>query len=187
MTTQPYLPPIERPAGLMLKLAYFFTRRRFGKVLAPLKIHSARLPIAFGLFYGKISELDRKLTLPPGLVVLIRQRVAAINVCSFCVDIARAIAIRAVMDDAKFDDLERYRTSEHFNEAERAALDFSSELTKDHKASPEQFERLSQHFNERQICEILWLVATEHVYNITNIGLNIHSDQLCILAKQSRK
>jgi alkylhydroperoxidase family enzyme len=91
------------------------------------------------------------------------------------------------MDDAKFDDLERYQTSEHFSEAERAALDFSGELTQDRKASPEQFKRLSRHFNERQICEILWLVATEHVYNITNIGLNIHSDQLCILAKQSRK
>src|SRR5213592_3467765 len=60
----PFLSPIEKPQGLFLKLAYFFTRREFGKVLKPLKVHSARLPSAFGLFYAKIGKLDKKLTLP---------------------------------------------------------------------------------------------------------------------------
>src|SRR5262252_8756937 len=54
----PFLPPVERPKGLMMKLAYYFTRRQFGKVLTPLKVHSARLPAAFGLFYAKIGKLD---------------------------------------------------------------------------------------------------------------------------------
>ena len=35
-----YLPPIEKPKGLMMKLAYVLTRRQFGKVLTPLKVHS---------------------------------------------------------------------------------------------------------------------------------------------------
>jgi hypothetical protein len=35
---EPFLPPIERPKGLMMKLAYFFTRQQFGKVLTPLKV-----------------------------------------------------------------------------------------------------------------------------------------------------
>jgi hypothetical protein len=25
----------------------------------------------------------------------------------------------------------------------------------------------------------VWLVASERLYNVTNIGLNIHSDMLC--------
>lgn len=33
-----FLPPIEKPQGLMMKLAYYFTRRQFGKVLTPLKV-----------------------------------------------------------------------------------------------------------------------------------------------------
>jgi hypothetical protein len=37
----------------MLKLAYYFTRRQFGKVLTPLKVHSARLPSAFRLVLFK--------------------------------------------------------------------------------------------------------------------------------------
>ncbi|HEV2197931.1 MAG TPA: hypothetical protein VGR55_20270 [Candidatus Acidoferrum sp.] len=51
-----FLPPIEKPKGLMMKLAYYFTRRQFGKVLTPLKVHSARLPIGFGQFYVKIGQ-----------------------------------------------------------------------------------------------------------------------------------
>jgi hypothetical protein len=72
-----FLAPIEKPEGLMMKLAYYFTRQQFGKVLTPLKVHSARLPLAFGLFYGRISKLDKKLTLPPELVMLIREQVGA--------------------------------------------------------------------------------------------------------------
>ena len=41
-----FLPPIEHPHGLMMKLAYYFTRLQFDKVLTPLKVHSARLPAA---------------------------------------------------------------------------------------------------------------------------------------------
>ncbi len=42
MNTNTFLSPIEKPKGLMMKLAYYFTRRQFGKVLTPLKVHSAR-------------------------------------------------------------------------------------------------------------------------------------------------
>jgi hypothetical protein len=56
-----FLPPIENPPALITKLAYYFTVRQFGKVLTPLKVHSARLPLPFGLFYAKIANLDKKL------------------------------------------------------------------------------------------------------------------------------
>ena len=65
-----FLPPIEKPHGLIMKLAYYFTRLEFGKVLTPLKVHSARLPPAFGLFYTKIGKLDKKLLLTPETALL---------------------------------------------------------------------------------------------------------------------
>ena len=179
MKVDTFLPPIEKPRGLMMKLAYAMTRRQYGKVLTPLKVHSARMPLAFGLFYSKISTLDKKLLLPPETVLLIREQVARINVCLFCMDIGRWITIKASMNQAKFDALEQYSTSPLFTEAERAALDYVTELTKDKKVNPDTFARLSRHYSERAICEIVWLVASEHLYNMTNIGLNIHSDMLC--------
>jgi alkylhydroperoxidase family enzyme len=181
-----FLPPIEKPKGLMMKLAYYFTRREFGRVLTPLKVHSARLPAAFGLFYGRIGKLDKKLLLPPETILLIREQVARINVCLFCMDIGRSFTVKASMNEAKFDALEEYRTSSLFSDAERAALDYVTDLTREKKVKPDTFALLSRYYSERAICEIVWLVASEHLYNMTNIGLNIHSDMLCDISRAKK-
>jgi alkylhydroperoxidase family enzyme len=180
----PFLPSIEKPKGIMMKLAYYFTRKQFGKVLTPLKVQSARMPFAFAMFAMKIGKLDEKLQLPPETRLLIREQVARINVCLFCLDIGRSFTIKAAFNEAKFDALGQYGTSPLFSDAERAALDYVTELTRDKKVDPEIFARMARYFSERQICEIVWLVASEHVYNMTNIGLNIHSDMLCDISRK---
>ena len=80
-----------------------------------------------------ICKLDKKLLLPPETALLIRQQVVRINVCLFCIDIGRLVTIKTSMNEAKFDALEQYRTSELFTDAERAALDYVTELTRDKK------------------------------------------------------
>ncbi len=186
MIMDTFLPAIEKPKGLSMKLAYYFTRRQFGKVLTPLKVHSARLPAAFGLFYARVAKLDKKLRLPPEIVMLVREQVARLNVCLFCIDIGRSEVIRASMNEAKFDALEHYRTSGLFSDAERAALDYVTQLTKEKRVDPDIFARLGGHYSDREVCEIVWLVASEHLYNLTNIGLNIHSDMLCDISRKMR-
>ena len=180
---EPFLTPIEKPRGLMLKLIYRMSRRQFGKVMTPLKVFVPRMPLAFGQFTGKIGQLDKKLSLPRETVMLIREQVAHINVCLFCIGIGRYFTIKSSMNQARFDAIDQYRTSPLFTDAERAALDYVTALTRDKKVSPEAFARLARYYSEQEICEIVWIVATEHVYNISNIGLNIHSDMLCDLAK----
>jgi alkylhydroperoxidase family enzyme len=178
-----YLTPIENPPSPIMKLVYAMTRRQYGKVLTPLKVFAARLPVAFGRFYGNVSKLDKKLTLPSETVMLLREQVARTNVCTFCIDIGRFYTIAASMNQAKFDALDEYRTNGIFSEKEHAALDYVTELTRDKKVDPATFARLAQQYSEREICEIVWLVASEHFYNVTNIGLNIHSDMLCDVTK----
>ena len=179
-----FLAPVEKPKGLFKKLAYAMSRKQFGKVPTPVKVVYARLPIGFGLFVQKIGQLDKKLKLPAETAYLIREQVAHINVCTFCVDIGRYFVIKASMNEAKFDALDQYRTSPLFSEAERAALDYVTELTRNKTVLPETFQRVAQHYSERAICEMVWLVASEHFYNITNLGLNIHSDMLCDIARK---
>ena len=180
----PYLHPIERPSGLMMKVVYYFSRRQFGEKFTPVKVFGARLPPAFGQLYGKIYSLDKKLTLPQETAMLIRARVAQINVCPYCIDSNRYFALKASMSENKWDELEDYRTSPLFSEAERTALDYVTELTEEKKVSPSMFARLGRFYSERATCEIVWLVASEHVSNLTNIGLNIHSDMLCDIIKK---
>jgi alkylhydroperoxidase family enzyme len=181
-----FLAPIENPRQPLLKLVYAMTKRQFGKVLTPIKVVYTRMPLAFGMFVGKIPKLDKKLSLPFETQLLVRERVARLNVCLFCIDIARSFIIRSKLKEEKFDKLNDYATSPLFTDAERALLDYVTELTRDKSVNPSTFQRLARYYSERQICEIVWLVATEHVYNITNIGLNIHSDMLCDLAMQKK-
>jgi alkylhydroperoxidase family enzyme len=96
------------------------------------------------------------------------------------------MVIQSSMNEAKFDALDDYLSSPHFSAAERAALDYVTELTRDKKVDPDTFARLADYYSEREICEIAWLVATEHYYNMTNIGLNIHSDMLCDISKRRK-
>ena len=179
-----FLPPIEKPLGLIQKIAYSMSKKQFGKVPTPVKVVYARMPAGFGMFVGKISSLDKKLMLPRETQFLIREQVAHINICEFCMDIGRSFVVRASMNEAKFDALPEYRTNPLFSEAERAALDYVTELTRNRSVAPETFARLEKHYSERAICEIVWLVASEHFYNLTNLGLNIHSDMLCDIARK---
>jgi alkylhydroperoxidase family enzyme len=112
--------------------------------------------------------------------------VANINICSFCIDIGRAVTIKSSMNKAKFDALEEYRISPLFTQAERAVLDYVTELTENRTVNPDTFARLTKYYSEREICKIVWLVASEHFYNMTNIGLNIHSDMLCDITKKNK-
>jgi hypothetical protein len=50
--------------------------------------------------------------------------------------------------------------------------------------SPGTFATLRRFYSEGEICDIVWLIASEHLYNMTNVGLNIESDGLCNLTLQ---
>jgi alkylhydroperoxidase family enzyme len=181
---EPFLRPIDEPSDPAVKQAFQNMKQYFGKVITPARVFNSRMPPEFLEFYTRISTLDQKLELPKETVMLIRQQVARINVCLFCIDSNRAATIWASMNQAKFDSLDQYQTSPLFSERERVALDYVSTLTREKKSDPAIFAKLLKHYSERQVCEIVYLVASEHLYNINNIGLNIHSDLLCNIAQK---
>jgi alkylhydroperoxidase family enzyme len=184
----PYLQPIDEPKGLVMRLMYFFTKRMLGKVPTPLKIGGARMPFAFLSWSYKINKLDKKLRLPAATVQFIREIVSRTNDCLFCMDTQRWFVMHKAPENlAKFEALPEYQTNEMFTEAERAALDYAVELTRTKHVEPKTFDRVARFYSEREICEIAWIVASEHVYNMQNHGLNIGSDGLCELSVSPRR
>ena len=184
----PLLAPVERPKSFVWRVGFYFMRRKFGKVMGPAGVFSARMPLAFATYYGKVGRLDKKLTLPAETALVIREQVATVNGCEFCMDATKANALRRSADGAaRFADLPRYRTSPHFSAAERAALDYVTELTATKHVSEPTFAELERHFSEREICDIVWLVASEHLFNLNNIALNIGSDGFCALIEPEQR
>jgi alkylhydroperoxidase family enzyme len=184
---EPFLAPVDKPKSVMMRLVFFFTRRKFGKVMGPLTVFAARMPTSFGMFYGKVPTLDKKLQVPWDLVLLVRGRVSSINGCLFCFDAANSYALEDPSTEKKFDALSEYQSSSLFTKAERSALDYVSELTQTKAVSRETFANLAGNYTEREICEIVWIVASEHLYNLNNIGLNIGADGMCDIARQKKQ
>jgi alkylhydroperoxidase family enzyme len=177
------LTPVESPTFPM-KLAYLFSKIKFGKVLSPLKVAYVRLPLAFSLFSNKISQLERKLQLKRELTLLIRHHVAQINTCSFCMDIGIAMAIKDNQEPEKFYHLNEFMSSPLYSEAEKIALLYAQELTVEKKISDTTFAMAQRYFSARELVEIAWIVSTEHYYNLMNLAFDIHSDNLCQISKR---
>jgi AhpD family alkylhydroperoxidase len=178
------LEPVEKPGGLMLKIAYWASRRRLGKVMTPMKVVYARMPKILRLSWNIVQFEEKAIRLDPGLKYLVKTLAARVNGCTFCVDIAEAMAVQKHMSLEKFHALAEYRTSPLFSDRERAALAYVEEATRNKRVADTTFEALRKHFQEWEIVEITWLNALENYYNLINLPLGIESDGLCAIAQK---
>ncbi len=175
------LKPIERPKGLKMRLAYWMTRRKFGKVMTPIKVVTARIPESLRNSYETQKFQMKGIKLEPELHLLVTSLTSQINGCEFCLDLAHSFAMREHLSMEKFVALPDYRISPLFSERERAALAYVEEATRNKHVSDATFEELRRHFNEREIVEITWINAQENFYNLMNLPLGIESDGFCVL------
>ena len=176
------LEPIDKPKGLMMRIAFWMTQRQLGKVLTSMKVLYPRMPGMLKLSY-EIQKFEMKgIRLDPGLHFMVAALASEINGCSCCVDLARAMAIREHLGMEKFNALSEYRTSPLYSDRERAALTYVEEATRHKHVSVTTFETLRKHFSEREIVEITWINAVHNYYNLINIPLEIGSDGFCEIA-----
>lgn len=70
-----------------------------------------------------------------------------------------------------------------FDARERSALAFVKEATTRRNVNDRTFETLREHFGEREIVELTWLMALENFLNLTTVPLGIGSDHLCEIRK----
>lgn len=178
------LEPVEIPPTLTAKIAYWLTERRLGKVLTPMKVVYARLPALFRHAYQQVQIVEKAITLDPTISILVRTWPAMINECTFCVDIAKAVAVQKHMTLEKLEALPAYRTSSLFSDRERAALAYVEEATRHKRVGDATFAELRRHFTDTEIVEITWLNALENYYNLLNLPLGIESDGLCAIAQR---
>ncbi len=172
------LAPIENPAGLYMKAAYFFCRRMLGKVIMPLKVIYARKPalLRVAMLFNKIE--GRSLSLSGELRLMVKSVISLKNGCTFCNDLALALAVQKKLGLGKFRDLENFSASAAFNDAERAALTYVLAVAAHDGVSDRVFAELRLHFSEEQLVELTWLAAVEVYYNTLSRALNIESDNL---------
>lgn len=180
------LAPIEKPKNLFVKLAFWWSKREFGKVIMPMKIVYARQP---GLMWiaNKIYQFQEKqVSLEPSLQILIQTQVSMLNGCAFCNDILLAQAVKKKLGAEKFfalgDNAETKARA--FGEKEQAVINFIEEYAKTRRVSDETFENLRRFFNDTEILEIVAMNAFEQYFNAFAVPLGIESDGLRRLAEK---
>jgi AhpD family alkylhydroperoxidase len=177
------LEPIETPPTLIMKLAYWMSRRQLGGVMSPLKVVYARSPKLGMLGYRMNQVAEKGLVIDPDLALLIETQSSAMNQCGFCHDLHLAQAIQANLGLERFKDILDFEKSPHFSNRERAALAYTGAITQREKVSDEIFEVLRKHYDEREIVEITWLNALSNYYNLMAVPLEIESDGFASLAE----
>ena len=135
------LAPIERPDSLLVRIAYWMSKRQLGAVMSPMKVLYARVPRILRTTLSIIRTTE-SLSLDPALRLLITTQSSLLNGCTFCADLHMAQAVQAKLGRERFRELLDFRTSPHFSERERAALAYTEEVTRERKAGDATFERL---------------------------------------------
>lgn len=179
------LEPVDRPSSLLGHLMSFAMRQQLGQVITPARVFYNRVPRMWNVGFALVRLLMTGLRMPASLRLLLQARVAMLNGCSFCSDIAQAQAVQQELGLEKFQALDDWRTSPLFDEAEKAALGFVEEATRERVVSDATFEALRKHYDDRGIAEVTIVNAVENFYNFLNVPLEIHEDGL--LARMQEK
>ncbi|MEZ4220659.1 MAG: carboxymuconolactone decarboxylase family protein [Polyangiaceae bacterium] len=181
----PRLAPIDTPKGLILRLVYRASEKRYGRTPTAFRVLYARVPALLLVTLALALVLERFLRLPAQTRALVQFVVAKGHGCEFCADLSLAEALRAKLGDEKFRHFEAFETHPAFDDAERAAIAYARALTEDRRVPHHVFERLRRHFTEREVVEIVWLGGFESYFNAMAIPLRIGSDRLAALARQT--
>lgn len=171
------LTPADKPKPWWLKLAFYISKKQFGKVIAPLRfIYARSKPVMMASF--KIITTDRKLHLAKETKLLIRYFTSNFNECKFCSNLTSYVAQKENVEFQKLSDIMNHRSSAALSSKEKSLLAYIEEVNLTKTVSDETFEDLKKHFTEQEIVEITWINASENYFNLMAKPLGLTSDEL---------
>lgn len=107
------------------------------------------------------------------LIELVSLRVSQINGCAFCLDMHSTLLRKAGQPQRKLDTIAAWRESPLFDQRERAALEWAETLNSIGSSTvrDDALANARAHFDERELSELTFAVASINAWNILNVGL----------------
>jgi AhpD family alkylhydroperoxidase len=178
-----------RPAprlSLVLRLAAWLSRRRYGRVLAIIPYVYGWLPGLVLPHAGLVRLATRTLPLAPRLRRLVTVHVSNVNGCSFCGDLDAAFAVEQGETPELLAALPRFRESSLFSEREKAALAWAEEVARSRGTEAEALAPVRAHFGDREIVALSWLAAFTTYLNTLAKSLGLSSQGICAIVVARR-
>lgn len=119
-----------------------------------------------------LEGAGQRLSLPAGLVELVKLRVSQINGCAYCLDIHAPDARRVGVAQQKLDVLAAWRESPAFDARERAALGWAEALTRiEATGVPDgDYAALAAAFDGKEQVELTLVITTINAWNRFAVG-----------------
>jgi alkylhydroperoxidase family enzyme len=163
------LEPLARDAVPALDEDFAFFERTLGFVPNSLLTMARRPALARGLIALSRGVYDPKGEVDLGLKRLLGHTASMAAGCLYCRAHTGTSAMRHGVSAEKLAALPDYRTSPLYSEPERTAIDFAlAAASQPNGVDDALFARLSTHWNEGQVVEILGVVALFGFFNRWN-------------------
>jgi alkylhydroperoxidase family enzyme len=171
-----HVPLLEEPHGLIPRLAHRYTKRRFGKMVEPTAAasHHSGVLVAMGALETTAQFGWKKLD--PTLRWLALQATSARIGCSWCIDYGYYEGMNDGVDPAKVRAAGTWRSSDLFDERERAVLEYAEVATGcPAEVSHDLAARVRLHLSDAEFVELAAWVALENFRSRFNAGLGLRS------------
>jgi AhpD family alkylhydroperoxidase len=114
--------------GLLVRLAYWFCRRRYGRVVGPVGIFAHSRP-TLSAVAGFELAFERGRAAPARLKELAMVKVATLIGCRFCIDIGSSLARAHGLTEEELLDLPYHQASSRLSDLDKRVLDYASAMT----------------------------------------------------------
>jgi AhpD family alkylhydroperoxidase len=152
----------ESEAGPFLRLSYWITRRRYGKLLDPLTVTAHHPGILRGYVAYELA-IERATRVDDRLKDLAATAAALMVGCRFCIDFASALLQKSGLSDEQLRELPRYNESSAFSPDEKLVMQYAEVLTSTPVVMPEGlFEELQSRFDEAELVELTATITFEN-------------------------
>lgn len=167
--------PLDPPRTLLYRLAEWYSRRRYGDVLAPgtAIAHHPRILLSYVRYERSLARWNR---LDPQLKTLAVMATAGSVGCSWCLDFGYWESTRSGIDPEKLSRIARWRDSDVYTDLERRVLGYAEAMSADPVAvTDEMVAALRRDLDDAQLVELTMMVAVENSRSRFNSALGISS------------
>ncbi len=181
---------MSRSRTLVARLAFFLSRRSYGRVISPARVYAldSRLLLGVGLM-EEVQEWAKQTSAP--VKQLARMLVAWRIGCPWCLDFGTSTSEKLGVTDEQLRALPDYEHSSLFSEEERTVLRYADAMTRTPVRVPDAlFESLKAFYTDRQILEMTAAIAWENFHARVNHALGLEAEgvagQVCLVLEEGR-
>jgi alkylhydroperoxidase family enzyme len=168
----------EDEAGLLARIAFRESRRRYGRVMDPIRVMAHHAKLMAGLGALELASERAKLV-PARLKHLAELRAGMIAGCEWCLDFGSAISAEADVSEDDLRELSAYESSARFSELEKLVLDYATGMSRSPVQVPDgTFGQLTHYFGEAQLVELTSIIALENYRARFNRAFGLESQGL---------